>query len=124
MASSTEVLLGGSALVPTSSGGCGRPALPVHKPADAAGLPLAGNELLFVTQRDEPALAAQCAHLADMIDVHQGVSVDALKAGISQALVQHLERLRRLVFLARGGDPDDVALGMECENLQVGRAHV
>jgi hypothetical protein len=52
-----------------------------------------------------------------MIDVHQGVAVNALKAGASQPLLRHLGRLGSLVSLARGGDPDDVALGMECENL-------
>ena len=71
MARSKHNLTGGlvltvNELAPATSGqGVGRPArrlrlpaLPVHKPANAVGLSLAGNELLFVTQRDEPALAA------------------------------------------------------------------
>jgi len=31
--------------------------LPIHQPTNTPGLSLAGDELLFVTQRDEPALA-------------------------------------------------------------------
>src|ERR1017187_1071714 len=52
-----------------------------------------------------------------MIDVHQGVPMDALKAGVSQALFQYLKRLGGLVSLARRGDPDDVAFRIERENL-------
>src|ERR1035441_4997604 len=52
-----------------------------------------------------------------MIDVHQGVPMDALKAGVSQALFQYLKRLGCLVSLARSADPDDVAFSIECENL-------
>ncbi len=55
--------------------------LPMHQPPNPPGLPLAGDKLLLVTQRNEPTLAAQRAHLAHMIDVHQCVAVNALKAG-------------------------------------------
>src|SRR6202167_2599817 len=92
-------------------------ALPIHQPPNPPSLPLTGDELLFVTQRNKPALAAQSAHLAHMIDVHQRAAVDALKVGAAQPLLQHLQRLGSLVSLARGGDPDYVALGMEGENL-------
>src|ERR1700690_1473283 len=52
-----------------------------------------------------------------MIDVHEGVSMDALKAGVSQALFQYFKRLGCLVSPARSDDPDNVAFSMECENL-------
>ena len=52
-----------------------------------------------------------------MIEVHQGIPVDALKGGISETLFKHFECLGCLVSPARRGDPDDVALSMECANL-------
>src|SRR6267154_4291600 len=43
--------------------------------------------------------------------------MDAPKARISETLLQDLQRLRGHVFLLRGHDPNDVAVGLECEDL-------
>ena len=62
------------------------------------GLPLADDELKGIAQREEPALAAEGAHLAHVIHIHQRVPVDTLKAGLSQALFEDLERLSRQIL--------------------------
>jgi hypothetical protein len=42
-------------------------------------LPLADDQLLLVAQREQPALAAQRAHLPNVIHVHDGISMNPLK---------------------------------------------
>jgi hypothetical protein len=41
----------------------------MEKLADASSLPLARNELLIVTQGNQPSLAAEGAHLSNVIDI-------------------------------------------------------
>jgi hypothetical protein len=60
-------------------------ASPGEKFAYGARLPLAGDELLIVIHRNQPSLAAQRAHLAHMIHVHQGVAVNAPEARVLEA---------------------------------------
>jgi hypothetical protein len=91
--------------------------LPVQKLANAAGLPLADDKLLIVTQSDQPSLAAECAHLPDVINIHQRVSMDSSKAGISETLLEDFQRLRRQILPFRGQDPDRVAIGLKCVDL-------
>src|SRR3984957_9675882 len=43
--------------------------------------------------------------------------MNSSKAGVPEALVQHLESLRGYVFLLRGDDPDDFAIRLERINL-------
>src|SRR6185503_6581925 len=83
---------------------------PVQKLTNASRLTLARNELLPIAQRDQPPLAAESTHLAHVLDIHQCVSVDTAKAAISQALLQHLQRLSRQVFSLRREDPDQVSI--------------
>src|SRR5580704_13707102 len=56
-----------------------------------AGLPLADDVLLIVAERHEPALAGQGAHLANVIDIDQGVAVNAPETGIAQFVLQHFK---------------------------------
>jgi hypothetical protein len=56
--------------------------LPVQQLAHAPGLPLAGDELLIVAQRDQPPLTGESAHLADVIDVDQSVPVNSPKTRV------------------------------------------
>ena len=50
---------------------------PAQQFADAAGLSLAGDELLLVIQRDQPPLTAERAHLSNVVDIHQRIAVNA-----------------------------------------------
>ena len=47
--------------------------------ANIMSLPLADYDFQSVAQRDEPALAAEGAHLADMVHVDDSVAMDSLK---------------------------------------------
>lgn len=62
---------------------------PAQELAHAVGAALAGDELLIVAQRDQPALAAEGADLADVIDIDECVAVDALEAGVAQPLLDN-----------------------------------
>src|ERR1700680_483020 len=90
-----------------------RRALPVQKLADPASLALAGDELLIVTHCDQPSLTAERAHLADMIDIHQRVPVNALKGRVCKAALNHFERLCREGFALGRYYPYQVAFGLE-----------
>src|ERR1039458_297157 len=79
--------------------------------------PFAGDELLIVAQRDQPALAAKRAHFADVIHVDERVAMDALEAGAAQPLLDYLQRLGRQVLSPDGDDPHQVALGLKGEDL-------
>jgi hypothetical protein len=50
--------------------------------ANALSLTLARNELLVVAERYQPSLAAESAHLPNVVDIHQRISVNASKTGI------------------------------------------
>lgn len=52
--------------------------------AHSTGLALADNELLIITERDQPPLAGQCAHLADVIDVDQRIAMDSAETRVAQ----------------------------------------
>ena len=56
----------------------GTQALPVQNTADIVGLPLADNQLEGIAQSHQPALAAQRAHLPDVVHVHDRVAVNSL----------------------------------------------
>jgi hypothetical protein len=91
-------------------------ASPVEKLTDVSGLTLTGDELLVVAERDQPPLAAQRAHLADMIDIHQCVSMDSPEARIYKALLQYLKGLSGKVLSLGCNDPDELALCLKRKN--------
>jgi len=62
----------------------------VEKLTNVSCLTLTGDELLVVAKRDQPSLAAQRAHLPDMVDVHKRVSMNTPEAGVRQALLKYL----------------------------------
>ena len=88
-------------------------ALPVQKLANTASLAFACDEFLIVTQRDQPSLAAEGAHLADMIDIHQRVPVNSLEGCARKPVLDHFERLSGKVLALGRYDPDQVAFGLK-----------
>ena len=96
---------------PPSEGSSGQ------KLAHVVGTALAGDELLIVAQRDEPALAAQGAHLANVFDVDQRVAVDALEVALLQPLLDDFQRLCGPVLFPGGDDPHPLPFGLKREDL-------
>src|SRR5258708_24071547 len=86
---------------------------PVQNLANVPGLPLADDEFQIVAECDEPSLAAERAHLANMVDVHQRVAVNAPDTRVLETLLEHLERLGGEVLSLRRDNPDQIALGLE-----------
>jgi hypothetical protein len=60
--------------------------LPAQKLADIVGLAFADNQLQRVAEGYEPALTAQGAHFAHMVHVDDGIAVNPLELGSSQAV--------------------------------------
>src|SRR5580692_8341886 len=94
--------------------GCGSR---LQQRADAARQALAGNQFLIVAERDEPSLAAEHAHFADMIHVDQRVAMNAPEAACDETLFDSFQRERGHVTFARCEDPDDFSFGLERQNL-------
>src|ERR1039458_10359325 len=92
-------------------------ASPLEHLPHVAGQALADDKLLGVGKRQQPPLAAEGRHFADVVDVDQRAAVDALKNRTAQALVDGTERLSGHVALAGGDDPDDFALGLEGQHV-------
>src|SRR5690348_8732373 len=84
---------------------------------NAPSLPLARNELLIVSQRNQPSLAAEGAHLSNVIHIHHGVPMNPLKAGILKPVVKNFQRLSCLVLSFRGDNPHHVPFSLECVDL-------
>ena len=82
----------------------------MEKLTDVSGLTLTGDELLVVAKRDQPSLAAQRAHLADVIDIHQRVSMNSPEASVCKALMQYLKGLGGKVLPLGCDDPDELTL--------------
>ena len=86
---------------------------PLQQVADGLGLALARDEFLIVRESDEPALAAQGAHLLNVVDVDKGVAMDAAEAGLMEPLGQNFEGVGGHEAALAGDDPDDIALGLK-----------
>ena len=86
----------------------------MEKLTDISGLTLTGDELLVVAKRDQPSLAAERAHLADVIDIHQRVSMNSPEASFCKALLQHLKGLSGKVLPLGRDDPHELTFGLEC----------
>src|ERR1700733_3059135 len=88
----------------------------LEKRANAARQTFAGDHFLVIAKSNEPALAAEDAHLADVIDIDQRVAMNPAEAGGDQTLLDRLKRERGHVSLACRDDPDDITLGLERQN--------
>ena len=53
--------------------------LPIQHRTEVVRLTLADHYLQGVAKRDQPALAAESAHLADMAHIDQSIAVNSLK---------------------------------------------
>ncbi len=84
--------------------------------ADCLSESLAGDELLAVVERHEPALAAEDAHLADVFYVDERTAMDAPEIRGRQPFLQNLQCLRRQITALRGHDLNQIALGLERQN--------
>ena len=67
-----------------------RPRSPVEHVAHVPGLALADHKLLPVAERQQPALAGDHAHFADLFHVHQGVAVDPAERTVRESLFNRL----------------------------------
>src|SRR5579863_5045453 len=92
-------------------------ASPTQKLPDIVRLALADDKLLIVGKREQPALAAQGAHLAHVIDIHQSPAVNSAKVGVAQLELNGFERLRRQIAFFRRDDPDQVPLRFKGQHL-------
>jgi hypothetical protein len=90
--------------------------LPVQDRPNAAGLPLTDHDLMGVAERDHPALAAQGAHLSDVIHIDDRVAVNPAELVFLQASFDHLQRLRGQKPLFGCDDGDDDAFGLKRQN--------
>ena len=89
----------------------------MKKLTDVSGLTLTGDELLVVAERNQPSLTTQRAHLPNVIDIDERVSMNSPETSVGQALLKYLKRLRGKVLPLGCDDPDELTLGLECVNL-------
>src|ERR1700686_769298 len=85
----------------------------MEKLSNAPSLPLARNKLLIVSQGNQPSLAAEGAHLSNVIDIHHGIPMNPLKAGILKPVVKNFKRLSCLVLSFCGDNPHHVPFSLE-----------
>jgi len=85
----------------------------MEKLTNTTGLPLACDEFLAVGQRYQPPLAAEGAHLSNVIDIYHGIPMNSPKAAILQPLLKHLKRLSCLIVPVCRDDPHQVSVGLE-----------
>ena len=83
---------------------------------DVVRLPLAYDKLLLVAEGQHPAMAGDRGHLADVIRVHDGVAVHALKARRGQAGFHRSKCLRRQEAALSRHDPDQLAFSLQSQN--------
>src|SRR5437764_13916495 len=81
--------------------------------SDFVRLALGDNELQRVAKRNTPSLAAQSAELSHVIDVHDGVPVDALKLRLSETTLEGAQRQRGQQALPGCYDPHQFAFGLK-----------
>ena len=90
--------------------------LPLENLPDLVRLPFADRQLERIAQGDGPALAAQSAEFADMVYIHDCVSVYPLKLRLTQAAFDSAERLRGQQALFCRNDPNQFSLGLKCKH--------
>jgi hypothetical protein len=113
------VRLGGGGLRPRMSGRAdsfNSFPLPAKNGTNIVCLPLAHDDLQCVTERDQPALAAERAHLADVGYIYDGVPVHSLKLGICHSLLDRPQALCSEKPLFRGDNPNQLPLRLERKN--------
>ncbi len=64
--------------------------LPVEHVTNILGLALTDDEFLAVVEGDKPALTGDHAHFPNLLNVHQGVSMNTTKSAILQSLFNRL----------------------------------
>ena len=79
-------------------------------------LPFADDKFLLITQSQHPAMAGNRSHLPDVIGVHDGVAMHALKARSIQTGFGGAKCLRRQETPLGGHDPDQFALGLQSQD--------
>lgn len=75
------------------------------------GLTFADDEFEVVGHGDEPALAGEGAHLADVVHVHQSAAMDTAELRALEAMGQLVQRAIGEVALVFGDDPDEFPFG-------------
>ena len=88
----------------------------MEKLPNAPGLPLARNKLLIVSQGNQPSLAAEGAHLSNVIHIDDGISMNPLKLELAQATLNRAQRLSANVAILGRNDPNDFPLRLEGED--------
>jgi hypothetical protein len=69
--------------------------LPVQNISDIMGLSLAYGQLEGVAKSNQPTLATECTHFADMVYVYDRIAVDPLELLLRKALFDTAKRLGR-----------------------------
>ena len=59
--------------------------------ADVPGLPLTHHKLVTVVECDEPALTGHHAHLSDVMNVDQSVSMNSAKRAVLQTFLERFQ---------------------------------
>lgn len=90
--------------------------LPLQDVADIVRLALADHQLERVAQGNEPALAAERAHLANVVHVHDGIAMDPPELLFSEPVFERPQSLGRQEALFPGNDPNQLALCLKGEN--------
>src|ERR1019366_4031477 len=109
----------GSGLETSVSGlwGSIRETLPAEDAADVMRLAVADGQLQSVAQRDHPALTGECAHLPDVVDIHDRIPMNSLELGSCQALFHHSQRLGCKQPLFRGDNPNQFPLRLKGQHV-------
>src|ERR1017187_10273939 len=80
-------------------------------------LALADGQLQSVAQRDHPALTGECAHLPDVVDIHDRIPMNSLELWCSQALFDHSQRLGCKQPPFRGNNPNQFPLRLKGQHV-------
>src|ERR1041384_794649 len=91
--------------------------LPVKDAADTVGLALADGQLQRVAQGDQPPLAAERAHFADVVDIHDRIPMDSLELRQSQALFDQSQRLRCKEPMFGRNNPDQLPFSLKSQDV-------
>src|SRR2546422_7251151 len=91
--------------------------LPAQNLPDVVCHAFAYHELLAIAEGDQPAVAAQSGHLADVVRVDQRISMDPTERAPLQLFLDLSQALRRQVALFGGHDPHHLALSLKCQDL-------
>ena len=91
--------------------------LPMKDVANIVGLTFTDDEFLAIAKRDEPALAGEHTHFADLVDVHQSIAVDSPERTAPQTFFQGLQVLGGEIALFAGDNPDKIATRLKGEYL-------